>query len=234
MNDTKATSYLIFDRISKSYDRINRLLSFGIDIYWRFKLLKYVPKKKKHLKLVDLATGTGDQLFSLLKYRKNISHAIGLDLSKNMLDVARKKAAKKEVCERSVFEHGDAQDIPLNPNCADLVTMSFGIRNVPDTVKCIQEMHRILEVGGKTLILEFSLPVIKPIKTLYLFYLRNILPPIGNLLSKDSTAYTYLNQTIETYPYGEDFLNMMRDAGFEKVEAQPLTFGIATLYIGEK
>ncbi|MDN3504247.1 MAG: bifunctional demethylmenaquinone methyltransferase/2-methoxy-6-polyprenyl-1,4-benzoquinol methylase UbiE [Rhabdochlamydiaceae bacterium] len=234
MNDTKATSYLIFDRISHSYDRINRLLSFGIDIYWRFKLLKYVPKKKTPLKLVDLATGTGDQLFSLLKYRKNIMHAIGLDLSTNMLSVAKKKAKKRDLSHRTVFEDGDAQNIPLNPNCADLVTMSFGIRNVPDTVKCIQEMHRILETGGKSLILEFSLPTNKLIKSLYLFYLRKILPPIGNLLSKDSSAYTYLNQTIETFPYGEDFLELMRQAGFKKVEAKPLTFGIATLYIGEK
>lgn len=231
--EKKNLSYQIFDRIANRYDLINRILSLGIDHYWRWMLSKRVSKHKR-IKLLDLATGTGDQLLSLLKRRQNITDSLGIDLSMHMLKKAEKKALKKRLTMRCAFEEGNAEKIPLETETIQLVTMSFGIRNVPHPIQCLEEMARVLEKEGQALILEFSLPCIRWIRALYLLYLRKILPKVGRLLSKDHSAYTYLQETIETFPYGDAFLKLMKKAGFQKVKATPLSFGIVTLYAGEK
>ena len=222
----KELSFEMFDRISTKYDRINRILSGGIDLYWRQQLIKQIPLWP--VKMVDLATGTGDQLFAAAK-KRILTEAVGLDLSKNMLSIASQKADAKNI--PASFGVADAQNLPLKSDTFDITSISFGIRNVADPVKCLSEMHRVLHKGGKALILEFSLP---KIKGPYLFYLRHILPKIGKWLSRDEEAYRYLNETIEAFPYGEDFINLMKQAGFKTSRAIPLTFGIATLYVGVK
>lgn len=223
----------MFDDISPTYDVINHILSFGLDIYWRHRILFYLPKRMR-LKLLDLASGTGDQIFSLMNFSKKIQTAIGIDLSSEMLNIARKKLRKKKYANRVSFSVQNATELTLCDSSVDCATMSFGIRNIPDVPLCLREIHRVLSEGGRCMILEFSLPKIDWVKKAHLYYLRNILPKIGALISKHSQAYTYLNQTIETFPYGEDFCQLIRGVGFKQVRAVPLTFGIATLYIGDK
>ena len=223
----KAGIHRVFDAIAVTYDKINMILSFGIDRLWRKKVVSAIPKTAKDL--LDLATGTGDQLFAVANAR-NLTSAIGVDLSCGMLEVARKKQKQNFI----QFVEGDAQNVPLENGSVDTVTMSFGIRNVPDPEKCLREMHRALRPGGRACILEFSLPKNRLIKALHLFYLRKLLPKIGRLLSKHTTAYTYLNETIETFPYGKAFTDLMHISGFENATATPLTFGVATLYVATK
>lgn len=219
----------MFNDISKKYDLTNRLISFGIDKGWRKKLKRHVIGPD--LKLLDCATGTCDQLISLMNLG-TIKRAVGIDLAKEMLNLGRKKIQKKHYHKQVELIVGDALDLPIEDGYFDYVTMSFGIRNVQGD--CLPEIFRVLKPGGKALILEFSIPENFIVKTLHLIYLRNILPLIGGWLSGNSKAYRYLNQTIESFPYGRAFLERMNRAGFQNLKATPLTFGIATLYIGSK
>ncbi len=231
--EQKKDAWKMFDTISPTYDSINHILSFGLDIYWRHRVLCYLPKKEK-IKLLDLATGTGDQIFSLMNFSKKIQTAIGIDLSSEMLKIAKKKQGKKSYANRISFSRESATDLTLCNESVDCATMSFGIRNIPDVGACLREIYRSLTKDGRCLILEFSLPKTLWIRKIHLFYLRNILPKIGALISKHSHAYTYLNKTIETFPYGDDFCHLLKSAGFSNVRAIPFTLGIATLYIGDK
>jgi demethylmenaquinone methyltransferase/2-methoxy-6-polyprenyl-1,4-benzoquinol methylase len=229
----KAVSYRMFDRIHRRYDLLNRLFSFGQDIVWRNKLAKQVSKKE-NLRMLDLATGTGDVVLALLKRRPGIRQAYGCDMARNMLIRARRKSTAKYLDHRLALCQADAGHIPFHGDVFQVATMAFGIRNVVDPGHVLKEMIRVLEKEGKALILEFSLPVNKIIRSLHLFYLRRIIPPLGALISKDKHAYRYLNETIESFPYGRDFCRLMESAGFRNVRFTPLTFGAATLYQGEK
>lgn len=228
--DSQAQVSQMFNTISSSYDKVNRILSFGIDLHWRKKMCKYLPKKN-NLRVLDLATGTCDQLMSLLKSNQ-ISYAMGLDLAEEMLEIGRKKIAASPYTPKIELKIGSALEIPAPSASFNCVTMSFGIRNVQGN--CLSEIFRVLAPKGKALILEFSLPKNKVIRGLHLFYLRKVLPQIGGWISGERKAYSYLNQTIETFPYGGAFLALMAEAGFVGLQAIPLTFGVATLYIGEK
>jgi demethylmenaquinone methyltransferase/2-methoxy-6-polyprenyl-1,4-benzoquinol methylase len=229
----RETSFRIFDGIHKRYDLLNRLFSFGRDIYWRRRMAKAVEKNENQ-HLLDLAAGTGDVAFSLLKHCPQISHAYGCDMARKMLESAQKKAHKKKQDKKISFIMGDAGNIPFKNNTFNVATIAFGIRNVTDPPQVLEEMKRVLKQGGKALILEFSLPASKIMRKLHLFYLRHIIPGVGALISRDKDAYRYLNKTIETFPYGESFCKWMREAGFGDVSFTPLTFGVATLYQGEK
>jgi demethylmenaquinone methyltransferase / 2-methoxy-6-polyprenyl-1,4-benzoquinol methylase len=229
----KETSSRIFDRIHKRYDLLNRLLSFGRDISWRNKLSRLIDKRDNQL-LLDLAAGTGDVAFSFLKHAPQVKHVHGCDMSRNMLETARVKAIKKKMDSRITFIQGDASCIPYKNDTFDVITMAFGIRNVPDPSLVLKEMKRVLKQDGKVLVLEFSLPANPLLKKLHLFYLRNIIPYVGAVISRDKHAYRYLNRTIETFPYGESFCAVMKEAGFPDVRFIPLTFGAATIYRGEK
>lgn len=243
----KKDSFKIFDDIAGQYDRINSLLSFGIHSSWRRKLAAELPKRpagtaaqdstggaaEAGINALDLATGTGDVAFTLLA-EPGVRHVTGLDLSKGMLALASQKAEQKQLAAKTTFLHGDACALPFAEDAFDAVTMSFGIRNVPDVRQCLAEMLRTLKPGGKALILEFSLPENPVIRAGHLFYLRNILPAIGNLLSGHDFAYSYLNKTIETFPYRHDFVQLMTDQGFEQAQYRDLTFGIVNLYSGIK
>lgn len=222
----------MFDRIAPRYDLCNRLLSFGTDLRWRRKLVRLLPARPD-MELLDLATGTADQAIALLRGDRRIVRALGLDMSEQMLAVGRHKVAGLGLAARLELRTGDAGAIPVPDTSCDVVTISFGIRNVVDVSQSLREMLRVLRPGGRALILEFSLPhpVFRP---LYLFYLRHILPPLGHAVSGDSAAYRYLNQTIETFPCGMAFCDLMRAAGFTCVQHHPLSLGIATIYQGDK
>lgn len=228
----KKESYKIFNDIAGTYDLLNHTLSLGIDIYWRNKMLKHIPEKIA-INALDLATGTGDVPLTLIR-DKRIKKIIGIDLSKKMIDIGIKKIIKKGHSKQIFLILGDGVNIQSADNAYDLATLSFGIRNFSDPQKSLHEIYRVLKNEGRVMIMEFSVPKNKLVKSIYFFYFRHLLPLIGNIVSKHKDAYTYLNKTVEDFPHGEDFLNLMRNAQFRNLKHIPLSFGIATLYIGDK
>lgn len=232
ISDRKKESYKIFDDIAKTYDFLNHFLSMGIDIYWRNQFLKNLPRKDK-INALDLACGTGDVGLTLSK-AANIQKITGLDLSRGMIEIGQAKILKKNLQNKIQLMIGDGTHLEMADASVDLVTISFGIRNFNHPQKSLEEIHRVLKKDGRVMIIEFSIPKNPFIKNFYFFYFRHLLPFIGNIVSKHRDAYTYLNQSVEDFPYGESFLKLMRNAGFQNPKATPLTFGIATLYIGDK
>ncbi len=231
-NPPRKEVWKMFDRIAHRYDFLNRSLSFGQDIAWRRKMRKHLPERPE-LHVLDLATGTADQLIFLANDTR-VASGEGSDMSEKMLEIGRRKISKAGLQDRFTLKTGDALQVPAPDNSADVVTISFGIRNVESVPEAMQEMIRVLKPGGRALILEFSLPGNRVMRGLYLFYFRHILPRIGGLISGDPYAYRYLNRTVETFPYGEAFCDWMREAGFESVRFRSLTFGIAAIYQGDK
>lgn len=227
----KKESYKIFDEIAGTYDFLNRFLSMGIDVYWRKKLLQHLPPNPQ--KALDLATGTGDVAI-VLAGSKKIKKIIGLDMSSKMVELGKEKILKKGLQNKISLSVGDGVEVPFPENSFDLVTISFGIRNFSDHEKSLRNIYKTLRIGGRLLVMEFSLPKNFIIRNLYLFYFRNILPFIGNIVSKHKDAYSYLNKTVEDFPYGNDFKDLMIKSGFENCYYKSYTFGIASLYVGEK
>ena len=223
----------MFDRIAPVYDSLNHILSFGMDFFWRSKLAGLVDKNRQ-LRVLDLATGTGDLLIALLRENPDIIEAVGLDISENMLAVCRRKIARYNMAGRVNLVCDDINSNSLSDNTFDIVTMGFGIRNTPDILKTLTESLRCLKQGGTALILEFSMPSNRILKLFYLFYLRCYIPFIGRLVSGDKDAYRYLNTSIEKFCDMEDFTSMMQKAGFQNIVAIPLTFGVACIYKGSK
>lgn len=228
----KLLSWQMFDRIAPTYDTINRLLSFRQDQKWRRSLCPYLPDKK-NLKILDLATGTADQMIAFLEDKNSIQSVTGLDLSVEMLKVGKEKIQKKPYRDKVRWIEASAEQIPVGDHSFDVVSMSFGIRNVPDVEKTLAEIFRVLKSQGRCLILEFSLPP-QPIRSPYLFYLRHILPRIGGLFSRSFSSYRYLNTTIETFPSGASFALLLKKAGFDKIQIHPMALGAVTLYSGIK
>ncbi len=227
----KSKSWALFNQIAPRYDLLNRLLSFGCDRAWRLAIAKRL-QTQRHLRLLDLGTGTGDLLLTLwAEARSSFKALIGLDLAEGMLAIAKTKTPP--ACP-ATWIHASAQDIPLEANSVDVVTMAFAIRNCPDPQGVLSEIFRVLDSGGKTYILEFSLPSWALFRGLYLFYFRHILPRIGGWISGHSTAYAYLNQSVEAFPYGDAFSSWLNNAGFRAVQFTTFTGGIVTLYEGTK
>lgn len=231
IRERKKDSYKIFDEIASTYDVLNHTLSMGIDIYWRNKLLKHLPSKES-INALDLATGTGDVALTLVKDAR-IKKVTGIDLSKGMVDLGKIKVKKKGLDKKIFLMLGDGVNIPSADNAFDLTTISFGIRNFSDPQKSLHDIHRVLKKDGRLMIMEFSIPKNFFVRNIYFFYFRHLLPFIGNLVSKHKDAYTYLNKSVEDFPYGDAFLQLMKNAGFKNLKMIPLTFGIATLYIGD-
>jgi demethylmenaquinone methyltransferase / 2-methoxy-6-polyprenyl-1,4-benzoquinol methylase len=223
----------MFDQISPTYDTVNRVMTSGLDVYWRRKVAESLPKERS-LRVLDLATGTADQILAIMKCRSEVTEAIGIDLAKDMLQIGKKKVEKTAFASKISLIEADALDIPFADETFDVVTMSFGIRNVTDVDRCLKEIFRVLKKGGCAWILEGTLPTGTIVRPMALFYLRHLLPRIGALISKNSQAYRYLNRTIETFPSGELFCSIMSTAGFQRSEPHSLTFGLATLYEGHK
>lgn len=221
----------MFDRIAHRYDLLNRLLSFRQDVAWRKRLARLLPDRPD-LRVLDLATGTGDVLLSLHHNSGRVQSGVGVDMAGKMLAIGHEKIAARDLSKTLRMVRGDAMTIAFDDASFDAVTIAFGIRNVLDVCEALREMRRVLRPGGRALVLEFSLPGNALFRAGYLFYFRHVLPRIGGLISGDSYAYRYLNETVESFPYGEAFCALMRDAGFADVRAHPLTFGIATIYEG--
>jgi len=224
----------MFDQIAPRYDLLNRLLSGWMDVRWRKRMARHLPAGE-NLALLDVATGTADQIFSLLgDGQGQVRKATGVDMAEKMLAIGRTKAAHRGLDRVVQLRTGDATAIPEADAAYDVATISFGIRNVIDVSAALGEMRRVLRPGGRALILEFSLPSGRFFRPLYLFYLRHVLPVLGGLISGDAKAYRYLNVTIETFPYGEAFCELMRKAGFVNAKANELSLGIATIYQGDR
>ncbi|MBI2521735.1 MAG: bifunctional demethylmenaquinone methyltransferase/2-methoxy-6-polyprenyl-1,4-benzoquinol methylase UbiE [Bdellovibrio sp.] len=225
----KRDSYQIFNDIAATYDLLNRILSFGIDRSWRKRLAKRLVEGP--IQVLDLATGTADLAIAMAKSCP-LATIKGIDLSKGMIDIGNKKVQKNGLSEQINLELGDGVNLNINDQSMDFITIAFGIRNFSNPLESLKQSRRVLKSGGRILILEFSWPNNRLVRRLYNFYFRHLLPWLGNLLSGHRDAYTYLNQTVEDFPYGKAFLALMQSAGFQEVSATPLTFGIATLYEG--
>ncbi len=219
----------MFDAISPTYDRVNRIMTGGIDRHWRKKMVSLVPSKPD-LVLLDCATGTGDQLFTLLDNCPNITSAIGIDLAQEMLKLAEIKLQKKPYAQKVKWQHASASALPFPDHSFDCLTISFGIRNVEDVALTLKEFFRVLKKDGSLLILETSLPKNTLLRKVHLFYLRHILPKLGGWISKNQAAYVYLNQTTETFPSGESFCSLLKDAGFKTARTHPLMGGVVSIY----
>lgn len=219
----------MFNRIARRYDCLNGILSLGIHRRWRKRLSQRVSVEDCKVAL-DLATGSGDQVLDLLKRIPGLTRVVGLDRAIKMLEVAVPKLHDP----RCALTLADAKEIPVRDNSIDAVTMSFGIRNVPQPVEVLTEAHRVLRPKGACGILEFGMPTNPLVRMGYLFYLRLIVPFIGGIISGDRAAYKYLNTSVEEFPRGEEFAALMKSAGFTEVAIEPLTFGIAYVYIGTK
>ena len=221
----------MFDTISGNYDGWNRVISFGIDIKWRKKVLKMVSDKNPEM-ILDIATGTGD--LAILMTKTNAKKIIGLDISTGMLEVGRKKIAQKNLSDKIEMVLGDSENIPYADNTFDAITVAFGVRNFETLEKGLAEILRVLKPNGIFVILETSVPVKTPYKQGYKFYSKYILPLIGKLFSKDNSAYQYLSDSASVFPYGETLNNILRKIGFIEVKALPQTMGVATIYSASK
>jgi demethylmenaquinone methyltransferase/2-methoxy-6-polyprenyl-1,4-benzoquinol methylase len=221
----------MFDTISGNYDNLNRVISFGIDVKWRKKVLKIVSDSKPKV-ILDIATGTGD--LAILMAKSNAEKIIGLDISAGMLEVGRKKVEEKNLSNRIELILGDSENMPFDDNYFDAITVSFGVRNFENLEKGFAEILRVLKPNGVFVILETSVPDKTPYRQGYRFYTKNILPVIGKLFSKDNSAYGYLSESAAAFPYGETLNNILRKIGFIDVVAMPQTFGVATIYSASK
>lgn len=222
----------MFDRISSKYDALNHLLSFNIDKVWRKKTAKEVAKHQPET-ILDLATGTADLAIALAKSNSE-AHIIGMDISEKMLEIGNSKIKRQEVDNQIELRYGDAADLPFEDNAFDAVTVAFGVRNFENLDKGLLEIHRVLKPNGQVFILEFSIPDRFPVKQLYRFYFKHLLPHIGGIVSKDKRAYNYLPASVERFPKPGVFVEMLAQKGLSNGQAKPLTFGIATLYTATK
>ena len=221
----------MFDNISKEYDGLNRVISFGIDIKWRNKVVDIV-KKATPENILDIATGTGDLAISLAK--TNAKKIVGLDISDGMLEVGRQKITSKNLGDKISMVIGDSENLPFEDNSFDAITVAFGVRNFETLEKGLAEIHRVLKPNGVFVILETSVPTKMPFKQGYNFYTKYILPTIGKVFSKDQSAYSYLCESASVFPFGEALNNILRKTGFINVVDQPQTFGVATIYSASK
>ncbi|WP_294959044.1 bifunctional demethylmenaquinone methyltransferase/2-methoxy-6-polyprenyl-1,4-benzoquinol methylase UbiE [uncultured Flavobacterium sp.] len=221
----------MFDTISGNYDNLNRVISFGIDVKWRKKVLKIVSDKKPKV-ILDIATGTGD--LAILLAQTNAEKIIGLDISAGMLEVGKKKVEEKKLSNVIELVLGDSENMPFEDNYFDAITVGFGVRNFENLEKGFAEILRVLKPNGVFVILETSVPDKFPYKQGYNFYSKNILPLIGKLFSKDNDAYGYLSESAAAFPYGEALNNILRKTGFIDVVAMPQTFGVTTIYSASK
>ena len=219
----------MFNSIAHRYDLLNHSLSMGIDIVWRKKTIAALNDLKPK-RILDVATGTGDLALAALSL--NPEKVTGVDISDGMLDLGRKKVKARNMDGRVELINGDSEALPFANAAFDAATVAFGVRNFENLHRGLCEMQRVIRPGGRIAVLEFSQPRSFPIKQLYWFYFDHLLPLFGKVVSKDQSAYTYLPESVKHFPDGENFLAEMRKAGFDRCNARPLTFGIATLYIG--
>lgn len=218
----------MFNNISGNYDGLNRIMTFGIDIQWRKKVVAIV-KESQPKKILDIATGTGDLA---IMHSQEIPEAkiIGLDISSGMLEVGKEKIKALGLASNIEMVLGDSENIPYEDNFFDAITVSYGVRNFEDLNKGLQEINRVLKPGGTFVVLETSVPTKFPFKQGYQFHSKVLLPLIGGLFSKDKTAYSYLSESANSFPYGEKFNAILKENNFHNVTDIPVTFGVSTIY----
>jgi demethylmenaquinone methyltransferase/2-methoxy-6-polyprenyl-1,4-benzoquinol methylase len=222
----------MFNNISSNYDFLNRILSVGIDIIWRKKALSFLKKDNPKL-ILDIATGTGDFALEALAQLQP-EKIIGVDISEGMLAKGKEKMKSKNLDHKIELQTGDSERLLFEDNTFDAVIVAFGVRNFENLEKGLADMYRVLKPNGKVVILEFSKPKSFPIKQLYNFYFKNILPNIGKVVSKDARAYTYLPESVQVFPEGRSFLDILEKTGFRETICKPLSFGISSVYVGKK
>jgi demethylmenaquinone methyltransferase/2-methoxy-6-polyprenyl-1,4-benzoquinol methylase len=221
----------MFDNISHRYDFLNHFLSLGIDKVWRRKAIETLNTLKPKT-ILDVATGTGD--FAIQSLSLNPDKIVGIDISEGMLAKGRIKLNEKQLNDKVELLSGDSENIPFSENKFDAVTVAFGVRNFENLEMGLTEIYRVLKPGGKAVILEFSKPPGFPFKQVYNFYFRSILPKLGKLISSDPAAYTYLPESVRAFPDGKDFISILRSVGFKNTTCRALTFGISSIYTGQK
>ncbi|MBO5831123.1 MAG: bifunctional demethylmenaquinone methyltransferase/2-methoxy-6-polyprenyl-1,4-benzoquinol methylase UbiE [Alistipes sp.] len=223
----------MFDNIAPTYDKLNHVLSFNIDRMWRRRVMRIVRRSRAQ-KIMDIATGTGDLAIAMAK-RVDRTQILGVDLSEEMLRVARTKIEKIGLEERITLQKGDAENLDMVADeSVDAVTVAFGVRNFENLEGGLSELHRVLKRGGKLVVLEFSIPRNRLVRWVYAQYSHRLLPRIGALISKDRKAYDYLPDSVEEFPSPERFMDILRGVGFIDVKAKSQSFGIAHIYQATK
>lgn len=224
----------MFNSISPKYDLLNHVLSLGIDILWRKKAIKILQKhhpSPNHL--LDVATGTGDFALEAMS-TLSPKQITGVDISEGMLAVGRRKVEKLGLSKQITLKLGDSEDLPFEDNTFDSVIVAFGVRNFENLEQGLSEIYRVLNKNGTLVVLEFSKPEVFPFKQVYNFYFSSILPLIGKVVSKDNAAYTYLPESVQAFPYGQAFVQILQKLGYKSIICKPLTFGISSIYVGHK
>jgi len=218
----------MFNNISETYDILNRMMTMGIDTIWRKKAIRSLRSINPQF-ILDVATGTGD--FALESIRiLNPQKIIGVDISAGMLDIARKKIEKKGLRDQFEVQLGDSERLQFDDNTFDAVTVAFGVRNFENLEQGLADIRRVLKPGGKAVILELSNPTAFPIKQLYHFHFHKLTPALGKLISKDSSAYSYLPESVANFPDGKRFATITQKVGFKETRVRPQTFGFCTIY----
>lgn len=229
--DKKHQVAAMFNNIAWRYDFLNHFLSFGVDKFWRRKAINQLKKDQPKI-ILDIATGTADLAIEAM--RLNPEKIFGIDISSDMINIGKMKIRKKSLQEKIELMESDSENIFFDDNKFDAITVGFGVRNFDNLAKGLSEMHRVMKPGGRVIILEFSKPKNSVVKFLYHFYSTRICPLIGKIISKDNAAYSYLHESVEAFPEGEDFLSIFSKAGFRETMCKPLTFGVVSIYTGKK
>lgn len=221
----------MFDNIAGRYDFLNHFFSLGIDVLWRRKAIRLLrPSQPK--KILDIATGTGDFAFEALSLKPE--QVVGVDISAGMIAVGQEKVKKRKRSDLIELKIGDSEQLEFPDQSFDAITVGFGVRNFENLEKGLSEMVRVLKPRGQAAILEFSKPRAFPIKQVYFFYFKHLMPLIGRIVSKDDSAYTYLPQSVMAFPEGQAFVDIALQSGFSKCKRHPVSGGIATIYLAEK
>lgn len=221
----------MFDNVAGGYDALNRVITFGMDVKWRKRIVDIVAGKQPKT-ILDIATGTGDM--AILFAGSSDAKITGLDISKGMLEVAHTKVAKKNLSDQIGLQVGDAEHLPFPDKSYDVASVTYGIRNFENLEKGLSEIRRVLADDGMLVILETSVPDKFPMRQGYLFYTKYVLPLVGRIFSKDKRAYSYLSESAIAFPYGERLKVILEKVGYHDVEVKPQVQGISTIYVGRK
>jgi len=222
----------MFDRIAFRYDFLNRFLSGGIDMRWRKKAIRELAAQQPRT-VLDVATGTADMAILMTRYLPD-AKITGVDISEGMLELGRQKITRLHLAEQVELRTGDSEALHFPDNSFDAITVAFGVRNFENLEKGLQEMLRVLQPGGRLVVLEFSQPRAGGLRKLYNLYMRAVAPRICSILSSNREAYQYLNDSVQAFPEGDAFLRILEGSGYVQTARRPMTLGICTIYTGAK